>query len=139
MLRLKKQEEGSHVKVSAGSKVFDVVNVTLLTLLALTTFYPFWDCLVVSFSSLKSYLATSIHLWPSEWSLDGYAYMVKNIELWTSYANSLFITVVGTLINMTITTMAAYVLSKKDLKGLHVPGGVYHDVLRRYYSDLYRG
>ena len=43
--------------------------------------------------------------------------MVKNIELWTSYANSLFITVVGTLINMTITTMAAYVLSKKDLKG----------------------
>ena len=44
MLRLKKQEEGSHVKVSAGSKVFDVVNVTLLTLLALTTFYPFWDC-----------------------------------------------------------------------------------------------
>ena len=61
MLRLKKQEEGSHVKVSAGSKVFDVINVTLLTLLALTTFYPFWDCLVVSFSSLKSYLATSIH------------------------------------------------------------------------------
>lgn len=81
MLRLKKQEEGIRVKVSAGSKVFDVVNVTLLTLLALTTFYPFWDCLVVSFSSLKSYLATSIHLWPSEWSLDGYAYMVKNIEL----------------------------------------------------------
>ena len=117
MLRLKKQEGGSHVKVSAGSKVFDVVNVTLLTLLALTTFYPFWDCLVVSFSSLKSYLATSIHLWPSEWSLDGYAYMVKNIELWTSYANSLFITIVGTLINMTITTMAAYVLSKKGLKG----------------------
>ena len=72
---------------------------------------------MVSFSSLKSYLATSIHLWPSEWSLDGYAYMVKNIELWTSYANSLFITIVGTLINMTITTMAAYVLSKKDLKG----------------------
>ena len=40
MLRLKKQEEGSHVKVSTGSKVFDVVNVTLLLLLALTTFYP---------------------------------------------------------------------------------------------------
>lgn len=46
MLRLKKQEEGSHVKVSTGSKVFDVVNVTLL-LLALTTFIPsgtVWWC-----------------------------------------------------------------------------------------------
>ena len=100
MLRSKKQEAGSHIKASAGSKVFDAVNVTLLVLLALTTFYPFWDCMVVSFSSLKSYLATNIHLWPSEWSLDGYAYMVKSAELWTSYANSIFITVVGTLINM---------------------------------------
>ena len=117
MLRSKKQEAGSHIKASVGSKVFDAVNVTLLVLLALTTFYPFWDCMVVSFSSLKSYLATNIHLWPSEWSLDGYAYMVKSAELWTSYANSIFITVVGTLINMMITTMAAYVLSKKDLKG----------------------
>ena len=38
-------------------------------------------------------------------------------ELWTSYANSIFITLVGTLVNMIITIMAAYVLSKKDLKG----------------------
>ena len=45
------------------------------------------------------------------------AYMLKSFDLWRSYANSIFITVVGTLINMLITTMAAYVLSKKDLKG----------------------
>ena len=38
MLRSKKQEAGSHIKASAGSKVFDAVNVTLLVLLALTTF-----------------------------------------------------------------------------------------------------
>ena len=43
--------------------------------------------------------------------------MLKSFDLWRSYANSIFITVVGTLINMLITTMAAYVLSKKDLKG----------------------
>ena len=91
--------------------------VLILILLGLTTFYPFWDCLVVSFSSLKSYLATNIHLWPDEWSFEGYAYMLKSFDLWRSYANSIFITVVGTLINMLITTMAAYVLSKKDLKG----------------------
>lgn len=68
-------------------------------------------------SSLKSYLSTSIHLWPSEWSFEGYAYMLGNESLWTSYANSIFITVAGTLINMLITIMAAYVLSKQELKG----------------------
>lgn len=109
--------KGNHIKASLGSRIFDGINICILLTLALITFYPFWDCLVVSFSSLKSYLSTSIHLWPSEWSFDGYSYMLKEITLWTSYANSLFVTVLGTLINMIITTMAAYVLSKKDLKG----------------------
>lgn len=117
MLKKNVTQGNKRKKTSLGSRIFDTVNIILLLLLALITFYPFWDCLVVSFSSLKSYLSTSIHLWPSEWSFEGYAYMLKEAELWSSYANSLFITVAGTLINMTITTMAAYVLSRKDLKG----------------------
>lgn len=117
---LTKKKQGSHIRRSLGSRIFDGVNLALLLFLALVTFYPFWDCLVVSFSSLKSYLGTNIHLWPSEWSLEGYAYMVKNIDLWRSYANSFFITIVGTLINMLITTMAAYALAKKDLKGQRI-------------------
>ena len=101
------------VKHSLGSRIFDVINITLLILLAVVAFYPFWDCLVVSVSSLKGYLSTNVHLWPSEWSFEGYSYMIKNADLWISYANSIFITVVGTLLNMLITIMAAYVLSKK--------------------------
>ena len=105
------------IRQGLGSRVFDAVNITLLVLLALTTLYPFWDTLVVSVSSLKSYLSTNIHLWPSEFSFEGYYYMLTNGELWTSYANTIFITVVGTLVNMLITIMAAYVLSKKELRG----------------------
>ncbi len=105
------------IRQGLGSRVFDAVNITLLVLLALTTLYPFWDTLVVSVSSLKSYLSTNIHLWPSEFSFEGYYYMLTNGELWTSYANTIFITVAGTLVNMLITIMAAYVLSKKELRG----------------------
>lgn len=100
-----------------GSRLFDVINIVLLVLLALTCIYPFWDTLIVSFSSLKSYLSTSVHLWPSEWSVEGYQFMFSNATLWTSYLNSAFITVVGTLVNLIITVMAAYTLSKRDLKG----------------------
>lgn len=108
------------IRQSLGSRIFDVVNVTVLVLLGLSTLYPFWDTLVVSFSSLRGYLSTSIHLWPSEWSFEGYVYMLTNRELWTSYANSIFITVVGTFLNMIVTIMTAYVLSKKELKGHRV-------------------
>lgn len=113
-------QKSTGIKQSLGSRIFDIVNVTLLVLLAISTFYPFWDCLVVSLSSLKSYLFTNIHIWPSEWSFEGYIYMLKNVDLWISYANSIFVTVVGTLINMILTIMSAYVLSRKDLKGRRV-------------------
>lgn len=108
------------IRKSAGSRVFDVVNVLLLCLLALTTIYPFWDALVVSMSSLKSYLSSPVHLWPSEFSFEGYSYMFSTPTLWSSYANTLFITVVGTALNVLVTIMASYVLSKNDLKGHRV-------------------
>ncbi len=108
------------IRKSAGSRAFDIINVLLLCLLALTAIYPFWDALVVSMSSLKSYLATPVHLWPSEFSFEGYKYMFNSPTLWSSYANTLFITVVGTALNVLVTIMAAYVLSKKELKGHRV-------------------
>lgn len=117
MAGVERTKASSHIRESLGSRIFNVFNVLLLSFIAFTTFYPFWDCFVVSFSSLKGYLATSVHLWPSEWSLEGYRYMVSSAELWSSYANSIFITAAGTAINMIITIMAAYVLSKRNLKG----------------------
>ena len=108
------------IRRSPGSVIFDTFNLIILCLLAFTTIYPFWDTLIVSFSSLKSYLSSSVHLWPTEWSFEGYAYMFSNPTLWTSYGNTLFITLVGTLINMVITIMTSYVLSKPYLRGHRV-------------------
>lgn len=102
---------------SFASRLFDVFNILFLILLALSTLYPFWDTFVVSISSLKAYLSTGIHLWPSEISFDGYAYMLGKSELWRSYGNTLFVTVAGTALNMLCTIMTAYVLSKTNLKG----------------------
>ena len=110
----------NRIRRSAGSVVFDTLNIVFLCALAFTTIYPFWDKLVVSVSSLKGYLASSIHLWPSEWSVEGCKYMFSNPTLWTSYGNTLFITVVGTMINMVITIMTSYVLSKNYLRGHRV-------------------
>lgn len=110
----------NRIRRSAGSVIFDTLNLLILCLLAFSTIYPFWDTLVVSFSSLRSYLSSSVHLWPKEWSVEGYSYMLSNPLLWTSYGNTLFITIVGTCINMLITIMTSYVLSKTYLRGHRV-------------------
>ncbi|MBQ8087124.1 MAG: carbohydrate ABC transporter permease, partial [Clostridia bacterium] len=115
-----KTPKENRIQRSLGSRIFDVVNVVLLCLLALSTIYPFWDTLVVSMSSLKSYLSTNYHIWPSEWSFEGYAYMLNKPELWRSYGNTIFVTVAGTLINMVVTIMTSYVLSKPNLRGHRV-------------------
>lgn len=98
---------------------FTVVNYIFMTLLCLVTVYPFWDVLVVSFSSFKDYGETSVHLWPKTWDLSSYRFLFGMDRLWTAYRNTLFITVVGTALSVTVTTMAAYVLSK-PLKGMRL-------------------
>ena len=71
------KEKPHKIKKSIGSKLFDTFNIIFLILLGLSTLYPFWDCMVVSCSSLKSYLNSTVHLWPQEWSFEGYQYIMQ--------------------------------------------------------------
>lgn len=105
---------------SIGNRVFNIINVTLLIILALATLYPFWEVLVSSISSYEGYLATDYHILPTEVDLTAYKYIFKMDGLWSSYGVTIFITVVGTLINMLLTITTGYVLSKEDLKGTKI-------------------
>lgn len=100
-----------------GSKLFDGLNLIFLTLIAVITLYPFWDSLIVSITPLNESIASSVHLYPKSITLEAYQYLWKLDQLWTSYKVSLLITVLGTVISMVATTLAAYALSKKELPG----------------------
>ena len=99
-----------------GSRLFDTVNYILLAAVAIATLYPFWDVMVSSFISVKEYVTESFHLIPRELNLDSYRFIFRMDELWRAYKVTIIITVGGTVINMILTTMTAYVLSK-NLKG----------------------
>jgi len=103
--------------IRTGSRGFDIINNTFLGIVALLTLYPFWDVVVVSMSSLQGYLATKIHIFPKEFDFRAYQYILGMNELWNSYGVTIFVTVVGTALNMVLTTMAGYVLSKDYIKG----------------------
>lgn len=110
-------KRNNKIKASLPSKIFDAFNYTFLALIGISTLYPFWDSFVVSIISVEEYLKSSIHLWPEKISLEPYLYMIKLGALWQSYGNTIFVTVVGTSLNMIVTIMTAYVLSKKQLFG----------------------
>jgi putative aldouronate transport system permease protein len=100
-----------------GSRLFDAVNYILLSLISLATVLPFLYVLAVSFASPKQVHAGGLLLFPKEWSLSAYRYIFSTNALTHSMLVSIYITVVGTAINLLFTSLMAYPLAKKSLMG----------------------
>lgn len=101
------------------TSTFDVINVTILSLIALVCVYPFWNMLMVSISDARSVLAGEIYFLPRGLTVDTYEYIFTNERLGIarSVYNSVFYTVFGGLFAVLLTYFTAYALSRKKLVG----------------------
>ncbi len=99
---------------SKGDKIFTIFNYCFLTLMFLVTLYPIIFVVSASFSDPKALMAGRVWLFPVDFSLEGYRVVMNYKRVWTGFGNSLYYAVVGTIINVAITIMAAYPLSRKD-------------------------
>lgn len=95
--------------------VFDYINVILMIIIMISILYPFWNQIVLSFSSSSSTTGLGIDLWPEEWSLEAYKYIFEYGNLGRVYFNTIVRTILGTLMIVTVTVLAAYPLSREDL------------------------
>lgn len=93
------------------------MNYLFLAVCAFTTMFPFANVIMVSLSSSRAINAGEVFLWPIEFNLDAYIKLLDDGQLIAAMINSTYITVIGTVLNMTFTIMAAYPLSKSGLKG----------------------
>ncbi len=102
--------------MTRGEKAFAVFNYVFMTLLCIICVYPLWYVLVCSVSDpILLYAQRGIMVWPlGEWSLKGYKLVVENPNIPIGFRNTLIYMGVGTLLNMFLTTMAAYGLSRKN-------------------------
>lgn len=93
--------------------VFDFICYAALILLCLSILIPFIHLLSLSLS--PSYVATAsgLHMLPKDMTLDNYAKVFANQHIWVGYKNTLIRTVFGTAIQLAVTAMGAYVISKK--------------------------
>jgi len=105
------------IKHSLSDKIFYAVSAVVLFLITIIFIYPLIVVLSSSFSSGSAVLAGKVVLWPVNFSLDGYEAVFKNRNIIGAYRNTIIYTVVGTLINISMMMIAAYPLSRKDLKG----------------------
>lgn len=102
---------------TAGYRVFQVVNAVVLTGVVVVTLYPFLTIVARSLSDNAYIVAGEVNLVPRGFNLTAYRVVTSDPTFWISYRNTVFYTVVATLISVVLTTCYAYVLSKKHLRG----------------------
>lgn len=105
---------------SKNDEMFYFVTNAILAVITLLVLYPLIFIISASFSSPDAVSSGKVILFPVELSLEGYEAVFKNKMIVTGYANSLFYTIAGTIINVMLTLIAAYPLSRKDLPGRNI-------------------
>lgn len=105
------------IRRTTDDYVIGALSYTVVGLFAVCCFIPFLLVIVYSFTPYDLYLKNHFDLFPERLTLDAYRMVLQYQYIWTGYANTLFITVVGTLLSMCLLTVTAYPLSKRDLKG----------------------
>ena len=103
------------MKRTNGEKAYAVFNYIFLTLLALITVYPFWQVIITSFSTAAEANRIGFKMWPAEISWEGYKNVLTNQNIWNGYLNTIIRVLLGTSIEMTLSILTAYPLSKKYL------------------------
>lgn len=102
---------------SRGEKIFKIINNTLLGLMAIAALYPFVYVLSASVSMPHNVVTGKVLLYPIGFTLGAYKEVLGNPDIWMAYGNTIFYTIVGTIVCMTLTILGSYALSKKRLRG----------------------
>ncbi|WP_082595589.1 carbohydrate ABC transporter permease [Paenibacillus sp. Soil750] len=104
-------------KYSGWDVSFNIVNYTLLILFTFICIFPFINTLANAFSSSHAIQTGKVVLWPVDFQLDAMKSVVTDSNIIRSLGVTIYITVVGTALNMLFSITTAYPLSRKDLKG----------------------
>lgn len=112
---LRKKEKG---KALLGSdRLIEIALLVIIVFFVIIVLYPLYYVLVASVSDPYAVYAGKTSLLPSGFTLEGYMRVFQEKAIATGYLNSIFYTVLGTLISTALVITTAYPLSKKELPG----------------------
>lgn len=100
-----------------SDKSFERINNALVILIVIIVLYPLIFVVSASISDPAAVNSGKMWLWPVDITFEGFQKVLENSEIWRGYRNTIFYTILGTLIHLVILLPCAYALSRKELKG----------------------
>lgn len=105
------------IKSSREDIIFDIANYIILTIALIITLYPLYFIVIASISDPVAVNNGRVWLRPVDITFEGYRRIFKDEMIWTGYKNTILYTGLGTVINVMLTMMIAYPLSRKNFSG----------------------
>lgn len=100
-----------------GSRLFGIVNFTLLAIFSLATVLPFIHVVAGSLTTSAEMAVKKFIIFPTDISSEAYQFVFSTNTIFRAIAVSIAVTLIGTAFSMLVTSMMAYGLSRKDLDG----------------------
>lgn len=102
------------IKKSLGKRLFDIVNFIIVSFLTVSCVVPLLNILAFSFSSSQAIIENRVTLWPVDFTLKAYEFVLSNERFWTSMGVTVKRVLLGVSINVIMIVLVGYPLSKPD-------------------------
>ena len=102
-------------KLEISELIFKIISYVFLTVFALCCLYPFLYAISASISGRHAVEYSELILLPKDVQFQAFQYMFSSNEFWNAYANTLFLTIYGTIWSLFVAILGGYALSKKRL------------------------
>ncbi|MBD5460454.1 MAG: carbohydrate ABC transporter permease [Lachnospiraceae bacterium] len=109
---MKKQK--SKIRTSTARKIFNVCNIIILTILALTCLLPFINLLAVSLSGQYAVNSNAVSFWPKDFNLKSYQFVLESGSFLQAFGITLKRVFLGVTVNLLLIIPTAYVLSQEE-------------------------
>ena len=104
---------GKLAYTGVSDRVFEIVNLTLISILSFLVIYPLYYVLLASFTDPDT-LGGQLLIFPKRFFFGGYKMILSYSPLWRSYLNTIRYVAAGVAISLGLTLPCAYALSRKD-------------------------
>lgn len=120
------------MKMSRSDKIFVTFVYVVMVLVAIETLYPVFFIVIASFSSGNAVATGKVFFYPVGFTFNGYKQVFANADIISGYGWTIFISVVGTFLNLFMTIPLAYAISRKDFMARKVVMWVF--LVTMYFS-----
>lgn len=112
--------KSNKIKRTPGERTFDLLNILIMIIWGATAVYPFWYILVMSFNTGADAASGPIWFFPRVFTFENYAYVFQYDRLQTAFVVTTLRCIIGPVISVFVTMLAAFAMSKRFLPGRRI-------------------